>query len=77
MALDREQVRKLIATVADTREDEIDCDTCLASMAEFAELELVGAEIPEALHRIRAHLEYCSECAEEYRVLLDAVGAVS
>jgi predicted anti-sigma-YlaC factor YlaD len=77
MALDKQQLTTLLSAVADTREDEIDCDECLAGMAEFAELELVGVEVPDALDRIRAHLASCPECAEEYAVLLDLVSATS
>lgn len=77
MALDRQEVERLLFSVATTREDEIDCDGCLAGMAEFAELELVGAEVPDALDRIQAHLDSCPECAEEYRALLEAVSAAS
>ena len=73
MPLDKQQVGKLLASVAATREEEIACDECLAGMAEFAEAELVGAEIPDALERIKAHLAACPECAEEYAVLLDVV----
>ena len=75
MALTARQIKKLISSVASTREDEIDCDKCLIDMAEFAEAELVGAEIPDALRRIQAHIELCTECAEEYGVLLDIVRA--
>lgn len=73
MALDTQQVKTLLRMVAGTRDDEVDCDACLMDLAEFAELELVGAEIPVAMERIRAHLEICGECTEEYRALLDVV----
>ena len=45
MSLEKQQVAALLSSVADTREDEIGCDECLAGMAEFAETELIGAEI--------------------------------
>ena len=69
MALSREQVTHLLSAVCATREREIDCDACLAGMAEFAEAELVDAEVPEALSRIRDHIAFCPECAEEYELL--------
>ena len=77
MPLDKQQVKVLVSAVADTREDEINCDECLAGMAEFAERQLVGAEIREALKQIQAHIDFCPECAEEYEALLEAVSAAS
>jgi hypothetical protein len=73
MPLDRQQIKTLLSAVSRTCEEEITCGECLAGMAEFAELQLVGAEIPQALHRIEEHLALCPECAEEYEVLLDVV----
>jgi len=69
MPLDRDQIGRLMRLVADTHEDEIPCDDCLAGMAAFAERELAGVEIPEALRRTEAHLQTCPECAEEYALL--------
>ena len=77
MPLDKQQVKTLLSFVADTREDEITCDECLAGMAEFAETQLVGAEIRVAMKHIQAHIAFCPECAEEYEVLLEVVSAAS
>ncbi len=77
MPLDKQQVKFLLSAVANTREDEITCDECLAGMAEFAETQLVGAEIPDAQRHIQAHIAFCPECAEEYQVLLEIVSAAS
>ncbi len=76
MSLEKQQVEALLSSVADTREDEIGCNECLAGMAEFAERELIGAEIPTALRRIQAHIASCPECAEEYELLLDMVSVI-
>ncbi len=77
MPLDKQQVKTLLSFVADTHEDEIPCDECLAGMAEFAETQLVGAEIPDAQKHIQAHIAFCPECAEEYEALLEVVSAAS
>ncbi len=77
MPLNKQQIKTLLSFVADTREDEIACDECLAGMAEFAETQLLGAEIPDAQKHIQAHIAFCPECTEEYEVLLEAVGAAS
>jgi predicted metal-binding protein len=77
MPLERQQIKTLLSAVSRTRDEYIDCGECLASMAEFAELQLVGAEIPEALHLIQEHLAICPECTEEYEVLLDVIRAAA
>ena len=77
MPLTAQQIKNLLSSVASTREDEIDCDKCLVDMAEFAEAELVGAEIPDALKRIQAHIVFCTDCVEEYGILLDVVRAAA
>jgi len=75
MPLDRQQLQRLLGFIANTHDDEIDCDECLAEMAEFAERELAGLVISEALRRTEAHLASCPECAEEYALLLAALRA--
>ena len=69
MGLDADQVQRLLAMVADTRDEEIDCGHCLAGMAEFVEVSLLGTELTEALARIEDHLTTCPECSEEYALL--------
>ncbi|MEZ4333589.1 MAG: hypothetical protein R3F35_17685 [Myxococcota bacterium] len=73
MYLDRRRVLALLESVAQTRDDEIDCDACLLDLAEFAECQLLGAELPTALARVEAHIAGCPECREEYEVLLDVL----
>ena len=77
MPLDEQQVKNLLAWVAATHEDEIHCDECLAGMAEFAEHQLVGTPIPDALKRIQDHIAACPECAEEYELLRDIVTSMA
>ena len=69
MTLSKEQIKALIEVIAATQENEIDCDGCLAALAEFAENELAGKSIPEALGIVKAHLGICRECREEYAAL--------
>jgi bacterioferritin-associated ferredoxin len=56
-----------------TREHEIDCGECLDKVAEFAERELAGKPVPDALESVRHHLTRCGECREEYEALLTAL----
>ena len=69
MTLSKEQIKTLIDVIAATREQEVDCDGCLAALAEFAEADLAGKSLPEALGIIKAHLDICGECREEYAAL--------
>lgn len=71
MPLSKDQLSRLLVIIADTRDDEITCDECLAGMAEFADARLLGHTISTALKRIEAHLEFCPECKQEYELLLE------
>jgi len=75
MPLSKDQLSRLLEIVADTRDDEIACDECLAGMAEFADARLLGNPISDALKRIEAHIEFCPECKEEYELLLALLAA--
>jgi hypothetical protein len=77
MPLDQDQIDKLMTSVADTRDREMACDECLAGMAEYAEANLLGLEMSEALDSVRAHIDFCGECAEEYEALLEALHAAA
>ena len=73
MALSDDQIRALVRALGLTREHEIDCSECLDMVAEFAERELAGRPIPDALETVRHHLTRCGECLEEYEALLKAL----
>ena len=73
MALRDDQVRALVRALGITREHEIDCGGCLDMVAEFAERELAGSPIPDALETVRHHLSRCGECREEYEALFTAL----
>ena len=73
MSLSKEQIDELIREIGLTRVDEIDCERCLALVAEFAERELAGRSIPARLDAVAHHLSVCAECREEYEALLHAL----
>lgn len=56
-----------------TKDREINCEQCLALVAEFAEQELTGKSISEGLKAVEHHLEICAECREEYQTLQKAL----
>ena len=73
MSFTPDQINGLMHLIGITRENELNCNECLHHVAEFAECELTGKEVPEALEAVRHHLTLCLECKEEYDELLNAL----
>ena len=76
MSLAKEQLAGLLRLIGLTRDEEIDCERCLALVAEFAERELAGRSVPAGLEAVAHHLSICAECCEEYEALLQALKAM-
>jgi len=70
MPLSNEQIKSLLGLVANVESDSMDCDSCFGRVAEFAEINLKGAEIPEAFRDVEAHMRQCPCCKDEYEALL-------
>ena len=70
MPLSNEQIQGLLNLVSTSESDSLDCDGCLGRVAEFAEMKLTGAEIPEALQDVETHMQQCPCCKDEYAALL-------
>jgi uncharacterized protein with PIN domain len=73
MSLSKKQIDELMRLVGLTKDDEINCEQCLALVAEFAEQELAGKSIPAGLQTVEQHLSICAECREEYAALKQAL----
>ena len=76
MSLSKEEITGLLRLIGLTRDEEIDCERCLARVAEFAERELAGRSVPAGLEAVAHHLSICAECCEEYEALLQALKAM-
>ena len=76
MSLSKEEIDGLLRLIGLTRDDEIDCERCLALVAEFAERELAGRSVLAGLEAVAHHLSICAECCEEYEALLQALKAM-
>jgi hypothetical protein len=76
MSLSKKEIDCLLRLICLTRDDEIDCEWCLALVAEFAERELAGRSIPAGLEAVAQHLSICGECCEEFEALLQALKAM-
>lgn len=76
MSLSKREIDEAIRLAGLTRDDEIDCDQCLADIAEFTEARVAGRSLSEALLAIEQHLSVCGECREEYEALRAAIEEV-
>ena len=48
---------------------EVGCDICFDELDRYVELEVVGADADAAVPGLRAHLDGCPACREEYESL--------
>jgi hypothetical protein len=76
MSLSKEEIAELLRLIGHTRDEEIDCERCLAPVAEFAERELAGRSVSAGLEAVAHHLSICAECCEDYEALLQALKAM-
>lgn len=76
MTLSNEQISVLLGMISTTKEDSIDCDGCFDQLAEFADAELAGRDIPDALLAVETHLNQCVCCKDEYQALLDGLRGI-
>jgi cation transport regulator ChaC len=77
MSLSKDQTKSLLAFVASSKSDEMDCDSCFDHMADFVEKELAGEEIPAALQKVQRHLDQCACCDDEHNALLEGLKALT
>jgi uncharacterized protein with PIN domain len=73
MKITKNQIETLLGFVSKTHDDEISCQACEDQIAQFAESQLTGKEIPEALQAIEEHLRICPECSEELEFIRRAL----
>jgi hypothetical protein len=52
---------------------ELTCEQCFEKLDRYVELRLVGAPADADIPGMRAHLEGCPACAEDYESLLELV----
>ena len=65
--------RELIERVLGPAEPELLCDECFERLDSYVELELRGEAADEQIPGLRAHLDGCEACREEYESLRDLV----
>ena len=76
MAFSKREIENLLRLVSRTKDAELNCEECLALVAEFAEQHLAGKSIGSGLQAVEQHLAVCDECREEYEALLVTLGKI-
>jgi hypothetical protein len=66
-----ESLKRLLGAAA----PELLCDECFQRIARYVQLELDGSAADEAIPGMRAHLDGCPACHEEYESLRELVRA--
>lgn len=75
MPLTQAEISRLLEVIRDTQDVEIDCDSCLMQVGEFATQHLTGMPIDDGLRAVSQHLRICDECKEEFEALCLALAA--
>ncbi len=76
MALNSEQIRLLLELLQKTRDVELTCPECLAELDRYAERTLAGEPVEGSLERVREHLDLCSACDGEFKLVLETLKAM-
>ncbi|MDX6399212.1 MAG: hypothetical protein QOJ43_2620 [Gaiellaceae bacterium] len=70
----RPDLRQTLGRLLGSGRPEVGCDACFDELDRYVELELAGAEPDAAVPGMRAHLDGCPACHEEYESLRALVG---
>ncbi len=76
MALNSEQVGRLLKMIQQTREVELSCPECLDELDKYAQSILDSMPIDGVLQRVREHLEACSCCSAQFKLVLETLKAI-
>jgi hypothetical protein len=73
MALNSEQIGRLLKKIQQTREVELSCPECLDELDKYTQRILDGMPIDGLLGRVREHLEACSCCTGQFKLVLETL----
>lgn len=76
-AADPRPPEDLLARVLGPNGHELSCEECFAQLDRYVELTLAEREPDERVPGMRAHLEGCPACAEDFRSLRDFIAGKS
>ncbi len=75
---DREpQLTGLLAGLLGPVGPEVTCEECFELLDQYVDLQTAGADADERLPGMRAHLEGCPACHEDYESLRDFVAGTA
>jgi hypothetical protein len=60
---------RVLARLLGPSEPELSCEECFAQLDRYVELELAGSDPERRVPGMRAHLEGCPACEEDFRAL--------
>jgi hypothetical protein len=77
MELEATTLKRMVRNILTARPDEIGCDECFEQLDRFVDMELASKNAAEAMPLVQDHLERCTDCREEFEVLLAALRDLS
>ena len=76
MALNSEQVGRLLKMIKQTKEVELTCPECLDELDKYTQSIQDGMPIDGVLQRVREHLEACHCCNGQFKLVLETLEAI-
>jgi hypothetical protein len=72
--MNRPDLKQALGRLLGAEGPEVGCDECFDRLDEYVEVELAGRDADAAVPGLRAHLDGCAACREEYESLRALVG---
>jgi hypothetical protein len=76
MALNPEQVDRLLTMIRQTRDVELTCPECLDELDKYTQSILDGMPINGVLERVQEHLEACPCCSAQFELVLETLKSI-
>jgi len=73
--MSEEQMEPRLRALLGPAGPELTCDECFELLDVYVEAEAAGSDADAAVPRMRAHLDGCPACHEDYESLLELVRA--